>query len=308
MQICTDTQSALILIEGPDTQKFLQGQTTCDFRQATSEAAIAGAHCNAKGRMIADFIAVATGADQMTIRTEQSAAPLLTASLGKYIVFSKAKLQPSEDRITGLCGEGTLLQLAGRLNIHLNQDRQSVSHELGRFTRLTAELVEVWQSPAQQQQLVEALVAASGTANDWRLAHIRAGLGCVTAATSLEWIPQMLNYQLAAVNGISFTKGCYTGQEIVARMQYRGKLKRHMYRLASDGPLEPGCPLYRMGSEQSVGEVVSCAASASGYELLAVITSSALEPDATVFANSSGNNPVHCLSLPYELPETAAVE
>jgi folate-binding protein YgfZ len=192
------------------------------------------------------------------------------------------------------------------MGIRIETDQQAVQHDLGTFIRINSELYECWHTAGQQQQLQAALPEAEpGTLNDWRLAQIDAGIGQVTAATSGEWIPQMLNYQLEPVRGVSFTKGCYTGQEIVARMQYRGKLKRHMYRLDSPVELPPGTPLFTPGSEQSAGEVVMCGSTATGSRLLAVATSAAVAADH-LFANSCGVTPLHRLSLPYELPDSTA--
>lgn len=303
MLLCTDTESALLQVAGPDARKFLQGQTTCDINQLSPTTSLLGAHCNPKGRMIADFRALALDDTTLLLRTHASTAPLLSDALGKYIVFSKATRQPADLVVSGLCGSATGATLAG---LGINTGQQVVHHPLGIFIRINAELCECWHSAGQQQQLQAALPQAQpGTLNDWRLARIDAGIGQVTAATSGEWIPQMLNYQLEPVRGVSFTKGCYTGQEIVARMQYRGKLKRHMYRFDSPVELPPGTPLFIPGSEQSAGEVVICGSAGSGSRLLAVATSTAVAADH-LFANSCGATPLHRLSLPYELPDSTA--
>ena len=113
----------------------------------------------------------------------------------------------------------------------------------------------------------------------WQLLDIQQGRGWVCASTVEEFLPQLLNLQAPAINAINFKKGCYTGQEIVARMHYKGKLKRHMYLLAADGshPATAGADVYRKDKlrddvAQSVGTVVNAVVQDERTWLLAVIT------------------------------------
>src|SRR5690606_33589495 len=120
-----------------------------------------------------------------------------------------------------------------------------LNHPIGTLVRRTTDLLEIWVRPAHMHQVLETLSAlATPSASDWlRLYHVQAGHAEVEAATQELFIPQMFNYHL--INGISFKKGCYTGQEIVARMQYRGQLKKSLYRavVESPTPLMPGTDL-----------------------------------------------------------------
>ena len=126
-------------------------------------------------------------------------------------------------------------------------------------------------------------------------------------ATRELFIPQMLNLQ--AVGGVSFKKGCYTGQEIVARMQYLGKLKRRLYRLqldASELP-EPGTPLFAPTHGSSIGEVVLAAHAEQGIELLAVLQAEAAE-GADLHLGAPEGPALHLLDLPYQLDRDREIQ
>jgi folate-binding protein YgfZ len=135
----------------------------------------------------------------------------------------------------------------------------------------------------------------------WALLDIRAGIPTVYPETVEAFVPQMANLQL--VEGVSFTKGCYTGQEVVARMQYLGKLKRRMYRVRVDTgqPVEPGMELFSASSDsgQGAGRVVDAAASPDGgYEALVVTPISCAEADDLQLGDSGGPA-LHLLDMPY---------
>ena len=128
------------------------------------------------------------------------------------------------------------------------------------------------------------------------------------AQTRELFIPQMINLQ--AVGGVSFKKGCYTGQEIVARMQYLGKLKRHLYRLsleAGHAAPAPGTPLFTPSHASSVGEVVLAANAENGVELLAVLTSDAAQAGDIHLGDLQGPG-LSLLELPYQLDRDREIQ
>ena len=133
---------------------------------------------------------------------------------------------------------------------------------------------------------------------DWRLADIRAGLPQVLPETHESFVAQMLNLDL--VGGISFTKGCYTGQEIIARTHYRGAIKRRMLRFAADCPPPPPGTRVLEG-EATAGEVVDAAATDSGCELLAVV--SLAQKDAALTLADPFAAALQSLPLPYAVTE-----
>ena len=168
--------------------------------------------------------------------------------------------------------------------------------------RVSPARAELWVAADQADSIQTRLAAQlpEGSLNDWLLGQIRAGIGQVTGNTRETFIPQMLNLQ--AVGGVSFKKGCYTGQEIVARMQYLGKLKRRLYRLNSDDAAlpEPGAELFSPVHGSSVGEVVIAARTAEGIELLAVLQADAVE-DGRIHLGSPEGATLQLTHLPYTL-------
>jgi len=143
--------------------------------------------------------------------------------------------------------------------------------------------------------------------NAWLLGQIRAGIGQVMPQTRELFIPQMLNLQ--AVGGVSFKKGCYTGQEIVARMQYLGKLKRRLYRLSleADELPEPGTPLFSPSHNSAIGEVVIAAKADQSIELLAVLQAEAADSGDVRLGTLEGPG-LHLLDLPYQLDRDREIQ
>ncbi|PXC09085.1 folate-binding protein YgfZ, partial [Pseudomonas aeruginosa] len=169
---------------------------------------------------------------------------------------------------------------------------------------------ELW-VPAQRAEAVLATLrehSREAPLDDWLLGQVRAGIGQVFGATRELFIPQMINLQ--AVGGVSFKKGCYTGQEIVARMQYLGRLKRRLYRLALDADEvpAPGTGLFSPVHSTSVGEVVLAARTPeNSVELLAVLQDDAVA-DGRISLGSAEGAPLVLLNLPYTLDSDREIQ
>ncbi len=304
IQLCPLTDVALLGIAGPDAAKFLQGQVTCDINQITPNSSRLGAHCTPKGRMVSNFLAARLDSGQIVLRLHKDVLPALQQSLGKYIVFSKAKLanHTSDYLVIGLLGNTAIATLNHYFGLSLHESGNTETNANGTFICLSNNRVECWLTTAQLESLRNKLgdQHCLATQDDWLLASISAGYGDVYPQTQGEWIPQMLNYQVPEVNGISFSKGCYTGQEIVARMQYLGKLKRHMYRFQTPTQPEPGALLYSRDHNQSIGEVVMAGQSGDRIECLACVTSEAVNTD-NVYLDAATTLKLLNLPLPYPL-------
>ncbi len=303
----------LLAINGPDSSKFLQGQTSCNMQEVSEEQSRPGVYCTPKGRAICNFhIACKPLAeDCLLLRMDAGLVTLCQQRLGKYIVFSDAKLCDASEAfiIIGVQGpraKAALEQLFDKLPAcHF----ASTSSELGVVIQQDDEghRYECWLPVASAlqswQQLAELLPV--GTSEGWQRQSIALGLADISTATSELFIPQMLNYQLTG--HISFNKGCYTGQEVVARMQYRGKTKRRLYRarLAANAPAA-GAALYSLQGEQgeqkvqSVGTVVNAVNDpAGGCEVLAVISDAQIVEQG-IFLQEKGPQ-LEILSLPYAI-------
>ncbi|HQQ62305.1 MAG TPA: hypothetical protein PLF22_01890 [Pseudomonadales bacterium] len=294
----------VLAIDGIDSAKFLQGQLTCNMQDITLTQGSRGAHCSNKGRAIATFFLSQVGEHRYQFFLPKPVVPVLQKSLSKYIVFSKAKLHDvSEDflllGISGLHAVEKIKDLWG--SVPVGKDAQ-ISGEQGTVSCVAENPARfLCCIPAAHAQAVYARLSAGSsvvTGHYWRWLDIVDGLGEVLAGTVEEFIPQMLNLQL--VGGVSFTKGCYTGQEIVARMQYRGTLKKAMYRLGGDGVAPaPNAPVFRGGEAQAVGHVVMAENIAvNSWEALAVISHEAL----TEALHTENSAPVRLLVLPYAVP------
>ncbi|EWC39271.1 folate-binding protein [Pseudomonas stutzeri] len=300
---CVLSHEGVLAVRGPDACKFLQGQLTCNLNYLGGESSSLGARCTPKGRMQSSFRILQDGDDYLLAM----AGDLLQAQqadLSKYAVFSKSRLsdESAEWYRFGLAGgDGPLASMG----LDLPQSADSVARSNGLIAiRLHDGRAELWAPKAEAEQVRAQLEAQLDEApiNRWLLDQIRAGVGQVFASTRELFIPQMINLQ--ALGGVSFKKGCYTGQEIVARMQYLGKLKRRLQRLSADaGPDDlpaPGVELFSPVHGSSVGEVVLAANDANGFELLAVLQEDAAA-DGRLFLGSPDGLPLALLDLPYGL-------
>jgi folate-binding protein YgfZ len=298
-------EQGLIEIKGPESAKFLQGQVTCDVRELANNTTRLGAQCNIKGRMLLCFRALQTDSERIILRVHAGLVANGLASLGKYIVFSKAKLADvtQDHRCLGVAGAqaATAIKNVFGVEITQNDDWQVASEHL--IIRIAEDRYECWITSAQAETIWDQLSAQATPANQnlWNLLNIQAGIGDISPETYEAFTPQAINFQL--VNGINFRKGCYTGQEIVARLHYRGTLKRHMYRF--EFPLGDQELLPRPGSElknsdgKTVGEVILAAYSNGNMgELLASVV------DDERIAIYLANNPqkLSLLALPYAIP------
>ena len=304
------SHEGVLAVRGPDASKFLQGQLTCNLGYLNANQSSLGARCTPKGRMQSSFRILPEGDGYLLAMARELIEPQLV-DLRKFAVFSKSTLHDeSADWIRfGLAaGDGLLVSLG----LDLPQTTDSVTRESGRIAiRLSDGRAELWAKADEAETLRLRLASQLPEAplNHWLLAQIRAGIGQVTGITRELFIPQMINLQ--ALGGVSFKKGCYTGQEIVARMQYLGKLKRHLYRLASQGPEterpEAGVELFSPVHGSSVGEVVLAATSDEGFELLAVLQDDAAA-DGRITLGSPDGLPLSLLELPYTLDSDREIQ
>ncbi len=295
------SHEALLAVRGPDAAKFLQGQLTCNLNYLNEQTSSLGARCTPKGRMISSFRILQDGDGYLLALASELFEVQLT-DLKKYAVFSKSTLTDESNKWVrfGLSGgDGALLTLG--LDLPLQADTVTRTNGLIAI-RLPGGRAELW-APAEQHESLHGRLAAQlreAPLNDWLLGQVRAGIGQVFGATREQFIPQMINLQ--AVGGVSFKKGCYTGQEIVARMQYLGKLKRRLKRLSLPQSESPtvGSELFSPVHSSSVGEVVLAATVDGSTELLAVLQEDAVA-DGRIHLGSVEGPLLTLLELPYQL-------
>lgn len=285
----------VLQLAGPDSRQFLQGQTTCDVNQLVERDALPGAYCTPQGRMVCDFRLIALNDTDCLLSMHRDICDNSAAVFGKYIVFSKARVcNASEDwEVFAAWGDSIAAALEDEFD------------EAGPMWTQVDEAGHRFEChcPAQQagalwQRLRQCTEEAGEAA--WQLEEILAGLGHVEAETAGMFIPQMLNYQ--ATGQISFSKGCYTGQEVVARLHYRGKVKRPMYLASAEAPAPAAATaLFKPDNEQSVGNVVNAVTVEDGCRLLVVCASAAAA--GQVHLGAPGGAVLNFLPLPYALPE-----
>lgn len=305
---CTLSHEGVLAVRGSDASKFLQGQLTCNLDYLSDTQASLGARCTQKGRMQSSFRILLEGDGYLLAMATELLEPQL-ADLKKYAVFSKSRLTDESAAWVrfGLSQADAALRALG---LELPPETDAVVRGNGLIAiRVSTDRAELWAAADQAETLSSQLSAQliEGDLNQWLLGQVRAGIGQVMPSTRELFIPQMLNLQ--AVGGVSFKKGCYTGQEIVARMQYLGKLKRRLYRLhldASELP-EPGTPLFSPTHGSSIGEVVIAARTEQTIELLAVLQAEAAEGGIIHLGTLEGPA-LQLLDLPYQLDRDREIQ
>lgn len=298
---------SLLAIEGPQARTFLQGQVTCDLVSLPANLSRLGAHCNPKGRMLFSFRALSEHEQRFILRLPNSMLEIAQKTLSKYLAFFKADQQSLADstELRGMAGPEARALLTQHLGAPAQEPGEWVAYGTQKILTLNEHRFECWLTHTEAQHLDHLFEAYRSSNGDdlWRLLDIRAGLGDVFPETSEAFIPQTLNYQV--LEGVSFRKGCYTGQEVVARLHYRGKLKRHMYRIGFSWPENQ--PLPRPGNqlpsgleaEAGPGQCVSAArAGGTSVEALAVLSESDLKSDLLI----GDARKMHILPLPYAIP------
>jgi hypothetical protein len=212
LQTCWLNQFSALKISGPDAERFLQGQLTCNVSDITVDTAHYGACCTAKGRIVANFNISFDGINYWLV-LPASSADILEKHLQKYKVFFKANIKN--------CQQSHLI-----LGQWTNGGIASHNHNVHRLVLSESRSLVIIEEDSSY------LYNLSPT-RDWRLADIAAGLYYVEGSQVEQWIPQHINWHL--IGGVSFSKGCYTGQEIVARLQYLGKTKKALYYYRFEG-------------------------------------------------------------------------
>ena len=278
------TDLVYIRAQGADTESFLQGQLSNDTRLLNENRAQLSSYSNPKGRMLAVLTLFRHGNDTV-LEVHRSVAESTLKRLRMFVLRSKVTLQDGTAELpaTGLVGEYGAAQLqALGLPVpaepmqSLEKDGVVVIRRLGAEPR--------WSVHGQVAGL-EALPAAGF--EDWLRADLRAGVPTVYAETREMFVPQMAN--LDVLGGISFNKGCYTGQEIVARLHYLGQLKRRMFLLRAPVDARPGMQVYdAAGDGQAVGELVDAVADGDATLMTAVLQLGHAGSDKLALAKADG--------------------
>jgi folate-binding protein YgfZ len=239
----------VIAARGEDAAHFLHNQLTQDFALLDRQHARLAAFCNAKGRMQASMLGWKTSAEEVLLVMRADLLPQTLKRLSMFVLRAKVKLSDvtAEWTVQGRLAPDTETSLPWQLN----HDNAVWSVQLYPSAGASRSLVL---SPVNTQTHDAVL-----SLDDWLLSEVLSGVGDVQAATFEAFVPQMLNYE--SVDGVNFKKGCYPGQEVVARSQFRGTLKRRTYVASSSQPLQAGQEIFNSNdATQPAGQVVQAVA------------------------------------------------
>ena len=296
----------LLRVSGADAGTFLSGQLTQDVRDLDGTQHRLGAYCTAQGRMLAILRVFRRGQDYYALLPRALVATTLER-LRRYVLRAKVTFESIDSLIClGIAGPGSTAHIEHALG-HVPGEPGAATTQ-NDFTALrlpgpTPRFIVIGPLASQQNVWREWRHAATPVGTSvWDWYDIRAGLPTVLPQTVEAFVPQMANLDL--VGGISLTKGCYPGQEIVARMHYLGRLKQRMYRahVAHTTAPQPGEDVYApMLRGQSAGTVVVAHANPEGgHELLAVIQIAAVDTEAHQLRLHNERGPALQLdTLPY---------
>ncbi len=274
------THLGMLECAGDDTKTFLHNQLTSDISHMASGSAQHSAWCSAKGRMQVSFLLYRHGPDYRALLSSDLLAGI-QKRLQMFVLRSKVTITDlsGTHEFIGLSGSQSevALQNAGLpAPVKLMETTDFVS---GTVIRLEASRFVIAATSEASTELWKKLAANARPVGTpvWHWLDIQAGIPRIVEATKEAFVPQMVNFD--KIGGISFHKGCYPGQEIIARTQYLGKVKRHLYRIHASNPIDAGASIFAPESpDHPCGMVANVAPSPTGgYDALAVIQENFIE-------------------------------
>ena len=299
------SQLGVIAFTGDDAATFLQSQLTNDVRGLHADSAQWNGYCSPKGRLLGNFL-MWRQANDYCLQLSGDILPSVQKRLAMFIMRAKVQARDASDERVRLVVAGK--QAAAAVSAAMGEipetTMRSVAVAAGQVIRvgddkfvlsITSErAADVWQTLRTSATPVGAPV--------WDWMRLNAGIPMIVTATQEQFVPQMVNYE--AIGGVSFQKGCYPGQEIVARSQYLGKLKRRMFLAQVDAEAAPGDALYSADIEgQATGTVVNAApAPGGGFDVLVVAQVESANTQ-TLHLKAADGAALTLKPLPYVLPE-----
>lgn len=305
----TLTDRVMYRISGPGTDQFLQGQLSQNLADVTAGHAPRAAASTPKGRAYL-LTRVVRDHDDILISMPASIAEEVSARLNKYLMLFRGTVmaKPEHARLTGILGEAAARNLApAGLPAAVNDVIDVPGGYLVRTSPASGNIqrFELWLPDGVAPELQAALAALPECSlADWKLSEVAAGIAELAPETLEAWVPQMLNWQ--HLEGIHFKKGCYTGQEIIARMHYLGQLKKSLFRFSATGSIAPSPGSEILAGDKAAGEVVQAVAVDDGtLQLLAVLRHSAASGPLRLAADGPA---LKGEPLPYDVPERQSAE
>ncbi|MES2878366.1 MAG: folate-binding protein [Pseudomonadota bacterium] len=282
------THLGVIRVEGEDAAKFLHGQLTQDFSLLGLSEARLAAFCTAKGRMQASFIGFKRSPTEILLVCSRDILAPTLKRLSMFVLRAKAKLTDASNdyALFGLAGDAIESIAAGA---HPAWSKADIGDKtIVHLYPADGVSRALWLAPITEAAPAGAVLSEQ----DWGWSEVRSGIATLTAPIAEAFVPQMLNFE--SVGGVNFKKGCYPGQEVVARSQFRGTLKRRAYLAHSDAAMKAGDEVFLASdATQPCGMVAQAAAvsageQSGGFDAIVVLQVSAMEAGGLHLGSASG--------------------
>ncbi len=299
------SQLGVLAFRGEETAGFLQGQLTNDVQALHADTAQWSGYCSPKGRLLGNFLMWRHGEDYCLQLSGDIAAAVLKR-LSMFVLRTKTRGRDASDESVRLviAGPAATDAVQRAMGVLPDTPLRTATGDAGVVVRVGMDKYVLSLAPEHAAAVWQALRASATPvgAPVWDWLRLNAGIPMIVAATQEEFVPQMVNLEI--IGGVSFQKGCYTGQEIVARSQYLGKMKRRMFLAHVDAEAAPGDHLYSADHEgQASGTVVNAApAPDGGFDVLAVARMDSATAH-TLHLKAADGAPLAIKPLPYALPD-----
>ncbi len=297
------TDWGVIRAQGADAATFLHSQLTQDIEHLDAGVARLAGYCSAKGRLLASLVVWREDAQSLLLACSADVVAATLKRLSMFVLRAKCRLSDASGELAlyGLAGSAAQGWLAGNAPA---EDWATASVDGATVIRLPA--VGPWPRWMLVQPATNpAPGLAQVSADDWRWLETRSGIARISATTSDRFVPQMVNFDL--VGGLNFRKGCYPGQEVVARSQYRGTLKRRAALFDADVDLAPGQEVFHVADPQQPAGMVAMAGRRAGGANSALVEIKLAALDGGEIRVGAADGPaLRPAALPYALPTQPA--
>lgn len=298
------TDWGVVRASGNDAAAFLQGQLTQEVLRLDAGTVRLAGYCSAKGRLLASFVVWRRGPAEFLLACSADLLPALLKRLKMFVLRAKCQLEDAsaEWPLWGLAGDAAAAALgAGAPAAAWRRVAPDEASELLRLDDVQG--VPRWLFAGAEPPVLPALAPEA-----WAWLEVQSAVPRIVAATVEQFVPQMVNLEL--VGGVNFQKGCYPGQEIVARSQYRGTLKRRAFLFDADAPAAPGQDVYAADDPaQPAGMVVAAAPAPDGsgaWAVLAETKIAALADGVALHLGAADGPALRPAALPYAIPAAEA--
>lgn len=298
--VCRLTHLGIIEVTGEDCASFLHGQLTQDCQGLGVNQARLAAYCSAKGRVLASFLVLRTAPERFVLVCPFDVLPATLKRLQMFVLRAKVRLRDASADLAlhGLAGDAAVAHGAGAGATwqHLACSVQGPA-TLVQIPAVNSTRRMLWLAPS----LADPPTGAALPLGMWHFMEVLGAVAWVAQAVADRFVPQMLNFE--SVDAVNFKKGCYPGQEVVARSQFRGTLKRRAYLVSSAAPLVAAQELFAPPAAEPVGTIVQAAAGPGGeWHAIACLQTSAASTDAGALRYGGADGPaVRLGTLPYPL-------